>query len=116
MTASAPEGLEQLGAAQRAASEAVGGGAAGFKETGRAYARFALANPALFRLIFASPALLVGGVKSDIGSEAHDLLQANAAAARGGGSRRFRRYRPGRLSMVSPCSCSMDKWQSTMNP
>jgi AcrR family transcriptional regulator len=87
MTALALEGLAQLGAAQRTASEAVGGGAAGFRETGRAYVRFALANPALFRLIFASPALLVGGVKSDLGSEAHDLLQANAAAAaaRGGG-------------------------------
>lgn len=81
MTALALEGLAQLGAAQRTASEAVGGGAAGFRETGRAYVRFALANPALFRLIFASPALLVGGVKRDLGSEAHDLLQANAAAA-----------------------------------
>lgn len=87
MTALALEGLAQLGAAQRAASEAVGGGTAGFKETGRAYVRFALANPALFRLIFASPALSQGKVQGDINSEAHSLLQANAAAAaaRGGG-------------------------------
>ena len=41
-----------LGEAQRAASEAAGGGAAGFAATGRAYVRFALAHPALFRLAF----------------------------------------------------------------
>lgn len=87
MTALALEGLAELGKAQREASEAVGGGTAGFKETGRAYVRFALANPALFRLIFASPALSPGRVGGDINSEAHALLQANAAAAaaRGGG-------------------------------
>jgi hypothetical protein len=32
----------------------VGGGGAGFAATGRAYVAFALANPALFRLIFSS--------------------------------------------------------------
>ena len=47
------EGLERLGAAQRVAYEAAGGGSAGFIETGRAYVRFALAHPALFRLTFA---------------------------------------------------------------
>lgn len=47
------EGLRILGASQRAAYEAAGGGAQGFAETGRAYVRFALAHPALFRLIFA---------------------------------------------------------------
>ena len=47
------EGLRILGTAQREAYEAAGGGAAGFAETGRAYVRFALAHPALFRLIFA---------------------------------------------------------------
>ncbi|ANY20615.1 DNA-binding transcriptional repressor FabR [Tsuneonella dongtanensis] len=46
------EGLRILGTAQRKAYEAAGGGAAGFAETGRAYVRFALAHPALFRLIF----------------------------------------------------------------
>jgi AcrR family transcriptional regulator len=47
------EGLAMLGAAQRAAYEGAGGGHRGFIETGRAYVRFALAHPALFRLVFA---------------------------------------------------------------
>jgi len=47
------EGLAMLGTAQRTAYESAGGGAAGFTETGRAYVRFALAHPALFRLVFA---------------------------------------------------------------
>lgn len=49
----AREGLEMLGKAQRAAHDAAGGGARGFTATGRAYVRFALAHPALFRLVFA---------------------------------------------------------------
>ena len=53
LAALAAEGLARLGAEQRAAAEAAGGGAKGFDATGRAYVRFALANPALFRLIFA---------------------------------------------------------------
>jgi AcrR family transcriptional regulator len=52
LAALATEGLGRLAAAQRAAFEAAGGGAAGFTATGRAYVRFALANPGLFRLIF----------------------------------------------------------------
>ena len=55
MAALAWAGLERLAAAQRRAAEAAGGGEAGFDATGRAYVRFALENPALFRLIFASP-------------------------------------------------------------
>lgn len=47
------EGLRILGSAQRDAYDKAGGGAKGFAETGRAYVRFALAHPALFRLIFA---------------------------------------------------------------
>lgn len=53
LSALARQGLEMLGAAQRAAYDAAGGGAQGFVETGRAYVRFALAHPALFRLVFA---------------------------------------------------------------
>jgi len=49
----AREGLEMLGQAQRKAYDAAGGGAGGFVETGRAYVRFALTHPALFRLVFA---------------------------------------------------------------
>ena len=83
LTALAVEGLAELGAAQRLAGEVAGGGEAGFAATGRAYVRFALANPALFRLIFASPVLAPGkggGVRE---SEAGALLQANAAISAG---------------------------------
>jgi len=62
----AQEGLAMLGATQREAYEAAGGGMPGFVETGRAYVRFALVHPALFRLVFAhgDPAHLPSG-KSD---------------------------------------------------
>lgn len=52
LVALAATGIARLGEAQRLASDAAGGGAAGFAATGRAYVRFALANPALFRLAF----------------------------------------------------------------
>ena len=80
MAALAREGLARLAVAQRAASERAGGGDAGFAATGRAYVRFALANPALFRLIFASPALSRKGA-ADAEPEALGMLRANAAAA-----------------------------------
>ncbi len=54
LRALAGAGLDRLATAQRAAAAAAGGGAAGFGATGRAYVRFALANPALFRLIFSA--------------------------------------------------------------
>ncbi|MEN3747690.1 TetR/AcrR family transcriptional regulator [Sphingomonas sp. HF-S3] len=54
LAALAAEGLRQLGAAQRDAAERVGGGSAGFAATGAAYVRFAIANPALFRLAFSA--------------------------------------------------------------
>ena len=80
MSALAQEGLVRLAAAQHQAAEAAGGGAAGFGATGRAYVRFALANPALFRLIFSSPApadLLQRGPEHS--SDAITFLKANAA-------------------------------------
>ncbi|GAA0309708.1 TetR/AcrR family transcriptional regulator [Sphingomonas oligophenolica] len=79
MAALAAEGLARLAAAQRAASEAAGGGVAGFSATGAAYVRFALANPALFRLIFANSATadLLDGKPED---DAMAFLRANAAA------------------------------------
>ena len=58
----AAEGLARLGAAQRQASEAAGGGPDGFAATGRAYVRFALANPALFRLAFTHAELDADGL------------------------------------------------------
>jgi AcrR family transcriptional regulator len=80
MTALAREGLTRLAAAQRRAAEAHGGGAKGFSATGRAYVRFALTNPALFRLIFASPMPtdLLQSPRQE--SDAIAFLLANAAA------------------------------------
>lgn len=85
MSALAREGLAQLAAAQHAAAEAAGGGRAGFAATGRAYVRFALANPALFRLIFTAPRAACGPEEP----EAMAFLRANAAAlvGRAGGVR-----------------------------
>jgi len=56
LDALAAEGLGQLAAAQHAAAKAAGGGERGFVATGVAYVRFALANPALFRLTFGATA------------------------------------------------------------
>ena len=81
MSALAAEGLRQLSVAQHAASDAAGGGSAGFDATGRAYVRFALANRALFRLIFSHPsrAGLLSRDSDDV-PDAMALLRANAAA------------------------------------
>ncbi|WP_220790298.1 TetR/AcrR family transcriptional regulator [Gluconacetobacter takamatsuzukensis] len=81
LAALAQEGLVQLGAAQRAAGATAGGGRAGFAATGRAYVRFALANPALFRLIFTSPVLASARTPDTLKSDPAMLLQANAAEA-----------------------------------
>ena len=76
MQALAREGLDRLAVAQQ---EAASGkeGTASFAATGRAYVRFALANPAIFRLIFTSSAQLQA--TGEI--EALRMLRANAAAA-----------------------------------
>lgn len=79
LRALADAGLERLGAAQRAASDAAGGGKAGFRATGKAYVRFALANPGLFRLTFANVApgdAMPWAAKED---DASRLLRENAA-------------------------------------
>ncbi len=60
LTALAMEGGAQLARRQKEAQTAAGGGRAGFDETGRVYVRFALENPALFRLMTA---------KSRVGTE-----------------------------------------------
>ncbi|MHB8284393.1 MAG: TetR/AcrR family transcriptional regulator [Caulobacteraceae bacterium] len=81
MSALALEGLARLATDQRAAFEAAGGGGSGFAATGRAYVRFALANPALFRLIFSSPAPPdVLEREPGAGSGPMAFLKANAAA------------------------------------
>lgn len=80
----ATEGLQALAIVQRAAAEAAGGGTEGFEATGRAYVSFALANPALFRLIFSNPAHrnLLSEPSDDI-PDAMAFLRANAAAVAG---------------------------------
>jgi len=83
MTALAEEGLKQLAVVQREAADAAGGGEAGFAATGRAYVRFALANPALFRLIFTSPLIARYRRKNPDQPEAMTFLLANAAASAG---------------------------------
>ena len=80
MAALATEGLSMLARAQHEASEAAGGGAQGFNATGRAYVRFALANPALFRLIFSSPARVGLLWESEEVPDAMAFLRANATA------------------------------------
>jgi len=84
LTALAQEGLSQLGASQHAAAEAAGGGEEGFAATGRAYVRFALANPALYRLIFTSPLIAAYRVRREERAEAMNFLLANIAAQTGG--------------------------------
>ncbi|MBW8754547.1 MAG: TetR/AcrR family transcriptional regulator [Sphingomonadales bacterium] len=75
-------GVAMLFEEQDAASRAAGGGAQGFAATGRAYVRFAIAHPGLFRLIF-THAELVGG--PELGDNpAGRLLRANSEALSGG--------------------------------
>lgn len=54
MAALAVEGLERLAKMQRQATRSAGGGKAGFLASGMAYVRFAVDNPALFRLVFSA--------------------------------------------------------------
>ena len=77
------EGLRILGTAQREAYEAAGGGAQGFAETGRAYVRFALAHPALFRLIFAHGDPGHSGKQES--DPARDMLEQATSELTGGG-------------------------------
>ena len=52
LSAMAGEGMRRLAAAQGEARAAGGAGMAAFNAVGRAYVRFALENPALYRLMF----------------------------------------------------------------
>ncbi|MFN5820394.1 MAG: TetR/AcrR family transcriptional regulator [Novosphingobium sp.] len=75
----AAEGIEQLGQYQQAAATGAEGNSDAFGATGRAYVRWALVNPALFRLVF--------GQGRDVGSSifgdnlAARLLQDKALRA-----------------------------------
>lgn len=77
------EGMRLLGEAQQHAYDSAGGGAAGFAETGRAYVRFALAHPALFRLVFAHGD--AGRLASTEADPARALLERSTAELTGGG-------------------------------
>jgi AcrR family transcriptional regulator len=82
LDALAVEGFERLAAAQHQAAEAAGGGDAGFAATGIAYVRFALANPALFRLTFgATSARNMLDVPPEHVPDAIAFLRTNAQAA-----------------------------------
>ena len=72
------EGLAMLGRSQREAYDAAGGGGKGFAQTGRAYVRFALAHPALFRLVFAhcDPANFRSGGPDPAGELLHESTVA----------------------------------------
>lgn len=81
LRALAAEGLDRLAAAQQAAAAAAGGGKRGFCAMGEAYVRFALDQPALFRLIFSAQAGAPDPFRQthDEMAEAFRLLNANAA-------------------------------------
>lgn len=76
LAALSAKGFALLGAAQLEASQAAGGGTAGFSATGRAYVNFALANPALFRLTFTHAG--IGGANGLGDDDASQLLLAYA--------------------------------------
>ena len=87
MTALAVEGTARLTAAQDAAAAEQTDRKAAFDATGRAYVRFALANPGLFRLIFTYPGIALADPTRDatVGT-----LHANALELAGGDAERAR--------------------------
>lgn len=89
LVALANAGIDKLGEAQQAAARAADDPARAFGATGRAYVRFALANPALFRLTFSHMAPAGETVFGD--SLAARMLQDRAAAATGGDPAETRR-------------------------
>lgn len=81
LRALADEGISRLGAAQQLAASSARNEAEAFAANGRAYVRFALANPALFRLVFSHCAPLGETVFGQ--SQAARLLQGQASIATG---------------------------------
>lgn len=84
LKALAKEGLAQLAAAQAAAAQ--GRGAGGFAESGRAYVRFALANPGLFRLVFTTNTGSPPDLANDPEGSAGWQLHRHVTGAIGGGA------------------------------
>ena len=87
LAALAAEGIARLGTAQRIASEQAGGGGAGFAATGQAYVRFALDNPALFRLAFTHGNHADSSMLAE--DEAWRLLRSYAESFAGADARRL---------------------------
>jgi len=75
----AEEGFERLAETQLAAAAEQPDAAAGFKATGRAYVRFALANPALFR-VMTNHMHLTPGDSVAVSNRAKRLLREYVAA------------------------------------
>ncbi len=88
LTAMAMEGLARLGQLQQRAAEDAGDQA--FSATGRAYVRFALANPGLFRLVFTHCDMRSDGLPE--GNLAADMLLGRAAKVTGGDKAAARRF------------------------
>ena len=65
MVVLAQEGVRRLGTAQTEAASGQADATSGFGAIGRAYVRFALTNPGLFRLTFTYPDLAIGDPMSD---------------------------------------------------
>jgi AcrR family transcriptional regulator len=82
MQALANAGIEQLGRFQQQAAADSSGSADAFAATGRAYVRWALANPALFRLTFSQCDRAGQTLFGD--NLAAQLLRQKAAGATGG--------------------------------
>lgn len=87
LEALAAEGVRRLGEAQAAAAAGTDGLVAAFHATGRAYVRFALANPGLFRLTFTHPGIAIPDPTNDA---AASLLHDHATALAKGDPRRAR--------------------------
>lgn len=82
LQALAQEGIERLGAYQQATAADIASQVDGFAQTGRAYVRFALENPALFRLTFSQCERAGQAIFGD--NLAAQLLRDKADRATGG--------------------------------
>jgi len=89
LTALGREALRLLGEAQRFAADEAGGGMEGFGATGRAYVRFAIAHPGLFRLAFTHGPSAIDLTSED--DEAARLLVAYAKELTDGSPEAVRR-------------------------
>jgi AcrR family transcriptional regulator len=75
------QGATQLADEQMQAGTAAGGGTAGFEAMGQAYVRFALANPALFRLMMSNQpgGDLINDAPGHVNAAMRQLLESVAA-------------------------------------